>query len=108
MGSAIAWSGIIPPPPTCGRAGVGEASDDRLPPKRGFPLPDLPHVGGGDFSSCSAYLIALPCGGRDVFEKGSRYPRFATGRAVSAALISDHTPSNAWSIAGSVHSPAWA
>ena len=26
---------------------MGEASDDCLLPKRGFPLPDLPHAGGG-------------------------------------------------------------
>ncbi len=36
------------PPPSWGRAGVGEASDDSLAPKRGFPLPTLPHVGRGD------------------------------------------------------------
>src|SRR5688500_3127357 len=31
--------------PRWGRVGVGEASDGCLAPKRGFPLPDLPHVG---------------------------------------------------------------
>src|SRR5687767_2664631 len=36
-----------PPPPTRGRVGVGEASDDYLPPKRGFALPTLPRVGEG-------------------------------------------------------------
>jgi hypothetical protein len=34
-----------PPPPSWGRVGVGEASDDSLTPKRGFPLPDLPQLG---------------------------------------------------------------
>ena len=38
----------IPPPPIRGRVGVGEASEDPLPPKRGFPLPTLPHAGGGE------------------------------------------------------------
>jgi ATP-dependent helicase/nuclease subunit B len=38
----------IPPPPTRGRVGVGEASDDSLPPKRGVgPPPQPPHRGGG-------------------------------------------------------------
>ena len=37
----------IPPPPTWGRVGVGEASDDSLPPKRGFPLPTLPQLWEG-------------------------------------------------------------
>jgi ATP-dependent helicase/nuclease subunit B len=36
-----------PPPATRGRVGVGEASEDFLPPKRGFPLPTLPQIGGG-------------------------------------------------------------
>ena len=36
-----------PPPPTRGRVGVGEASEDSISPKRGFPLPTLPHFGGG-------------------------------------------------------------
>src|SRR5262245_9049975 len=35
------------PPPTWGRVRAGEASEDRLAPKRGFPLPDLPRIGGG-------------------------------------------------------------
>ena len=37
------------PAPNMGRVGVGEASDDCLASKRGFPLPYLPQVGGGDF-----------------------------------------------------------
>jgi ATP-dependent helicase/nuclease subunit B len=37
----------LPPPPTRGRVGVGEASESPLPPKRGFPLPALPQFGGG-------------------------------------------------------------
>jgi ATP-dependent helicase/nuclease subunit B len=39
------------PPPNWGRVGVGEASDDSLPPKRGFPLSTLPRVGGGESSA---------------------------------------------------------
>ena len=31
--------------PHMGEDRGGEASDDCLPPKRGFPLPTLPHVG---------------------------------------------------------------
>jgi ATP-dependent helicase/nuclease subunit B len=39
---------IVIPPPSRGRVGVGEASEDSLPPKRGFPLPALPQFGGGE------------------------------------------------------------
>ena|SRR5688572_21971009 len=53
---------LLPPPPRWGRVGVGEASDDCLTPKRGFPLPDLPHVGGGVSNERSAYAIALSAG----------------------------------------------
>ena len=35
------------PFPTWGRAGAGEASEDCLHRRRGFPLPTLPHFGGG-------------------------------------------------------------
>jgi hypothetical protein len=34
---------------------VGEASEDCLTPKRGFPLPNLPQVGGGDFR-CAHFI----------------------------------------------------
>ena len=37
----------LPPPPTWGRVGVGEASEDSLTPNRGFPLPTLAQGGGG-------------------------------------------------------------
>jgi ATP-dependent helicase/nuclease subunit B len=37
----------VPPLPVWGRVGVGEASEDLLAPKRGFPLPTLPRAGGG-------------------------------------------------------------
>jgi hypothetical protein len=33
--------------PNLGRIEVGEASDDCLAPKRGFPHPTLPHMGEG-------------------------------------------------------------
>src|SRR5688572_11050510 len=36
---------MVPPPPRWGRVGVGEASDDCLTPKRGFPLPTSPSLG---------------------------------------------------------------
>jgi len=38
----------VPPPPSWGRVGAGEAREDSRPPKRGFPLPTLPRVGGGE------------------------------------------------------------
>ena len=37
----------LPPPPSWGRVGVGEASDRCRAARRGFPLPDLPQLGGG-------------------------------------------------------------
>src|SRR5688572_26867601 len=48
-----------PPPTSWGRIEVGEASDDCLAPKRGFPLPNLPHVGEGILSARSSHAIAL-------------------------------------------------
>src|SRR5688572_1183385 len=48
----------VPPPPTWGRIEVGEASDDCLAPKRGFPLPNLPQVGGG---ICCTPFYACDC-----------------------------------------------
>jgi ATP-dependent helicase/nuclease subunit B len=38
----------VPPLPSWGKVGVGEASDDSLPPKRGFALPTLPRAGRED------------------------------------------------------------
>src|SRR5688572_8928216 len=55
---------MVPPPPTWGRVGVGEARDDCRPPRRGFPLPDLPHAGGGGFNACSPH-VCLPCAPSD-------------------------------------------
>jgi hypothetical protein len=55
---------MIPPPPTWGRVGVGEASDGRLTPKRGFPLPDLPHLGGGGLNTSSFICDCFALGGR--------------------------------------------
>jgi hypothetical protein len=49
-----------PPPPTWGRVGVGEASGDCLPPKRGFPLPDLPQVGAGQSHMVDKAPFLLP------------------------------------------------
>jgi hypothetical protein len=43
--------GIIPPPPTRGRVGVGEVSDDCQTTKRGFPLPYLPQSWGRGLQS---------------------------------------------------------
>jgi hypothetical protein len=40
-------------PPAWGRIEVGEASDDCRAPKRGFPLPTLPQLGGGEFGAQS-------------------------------------------------------
>src|SRR5688572_11408509 len=55
---------MVPPPPTWGRVGVGEARDDCRPPRRGFPHPDLPHAGGGGFNACSSH-VCLPCAPSD-------------------------------------------
>ena len=54
---------VIPPPPTRGRVGVGEASDDSLAPERGFPLPTLPQFGGGGIRAeiVSAALLPAEC-----------------------------------------------
>src|SRR5688572_20379845 len=49
----------VPPPPIWGRIEVGEASDDCLAPKRGFPLPTLPHVRGGE-SQCTVFICDCP------------------------------------------------
>src|SRR5688500_1546965 len=52
-----------PPPPTWGRIEVGEANDDCLAPKRGFPLPNPhPALGEGILSERLAYVISLPLG----------------------------------------------
>jgi hypothetical protein len=53
-------SSVIPPLPTWGRVGVGEASDDCLAPKRGFPLSNLPQVGAGLSHVAWEVLAAVP------------------------------------------------
>jgi hypothetical protein len=66
---------------------VGEASDDFLPPKRGFPLPDLPHFGGGDSS----------VGSLDLINAAINHPRMMIRRTflllpALAALVGCDTP----------------
>ena len=50
----------IPPPPTWGRVGVGEASDDSPPTETRLPPPYPPPVGGGDMSVRVALCTRMP------------------------------------------------
>jgi hypothetical protein len=54
---------------------VGEASEDCLAPKRGFPLPNFPRLGEGIFSIRSSYAMALRLGGGDCSEPFESYMR---------------------------------
>ena len=51
---------MISPSPKLGRAGVGEASEGSWQWERGFPLPNLPRVGGGDYSASAPRNTAAP------------------------------------------------
>src|SRR5687767_11138812 len=98
-----------PPPPIWGRIEVGEASDDCLAPKRGFPFPNLPHAGGGEFP-CALFPMRLPwsgekhralrcqCGCSLIFRNFS-FGKSCCARSRCQALRARNTGSPLWSSA---------
>jgi hypothetical protein len=100
-GRAIAFEETqrVPPPPAWGRIEVGEASEDCLTPKRGFPLPNLPQMGEEIFGARTSYAIALRGGGSGKERRALSFGNWGHPRALrispcpSAPRVSAVTPS---------------